>query len=299
MAFPQPNLINVPANKANYMVGRSGKAVKKITFHHVVGSAASAVSKFQSPVQVSSHFVVASDRIYCMVNTDDTAYTNGVWASNLESVTIEHEGTWLNGYRNEGVINQSAQLVAWLRSLYPNATPNRHRDIKATACPGQLPVEEIWDKATALLNPPKPVPTQPEWLKNRTPFAKTMFPQVGNVQLWKLDNLGTPADARTWAANSPIVIGSKTTVGGATYYITPYSTDKNIAAGFKGTDLAETPYTEPTKPPIPPPVVEPPVEPVPPPASLEDRVGVLEKIIQTIIGAIIDLASKLNPFKKG
>lgn len=292
MSYPQPNLINVVANRANYMTGRQGKAVKKITFHHVVGSAASAVSKFQSPVQVSAHFVVASDRIYCMVNTDDTAYTNGVWSSNLESVTIEHEGTWLNGYRNEGVINQSANLVAWLRSLYPNATPNRHRDIKATACPGQLPVEEIWNRASLLLNPPAPTPPQqPEWLKNRTPYVKTMYAQRGNVQLWNLDNPAVPADARTFAVNTSFDIRSKTTISGAVYYITKWSTDHNTPAGYKEADLADKPYAEPEKPPIPPPVVEPPVEPpVPPPA--DEYPNWFISFWQKVIGAILSILGK-------
>lgn len=153
----EKELVNIVS--PNYTKGRQGTPVRKITFHHAVGSAQSAVNRFLKPSeQVSAHFIVAPDRIICMVNTDDTAWTNGVWASNLESVTIEHEGDWRNGFRNEATINNSARLVAWLRKLYPTATPNRHRDIKATACPGDLPVEEIWNKATDILFPkPKPV----------------------------------------------------------------------------------------------------------------------------------------------
>ena len=143
----------------NYTPGRNGTPVRHITFHHVVGSAASAVSKFLNDASdVSAHFVVGANTIYCCVNTDDTAWTNGNWASNLESVTIEHEGDWRNGFRDERVLANSARLVAWLRSLYPGATPTRHRDISATACPGDLPVEEIWNRATAILYPPAPAP---------------------------------------------------------------------------------------------------------------------------------------------
>lgn len=146
----------------NYTPGRAGTPVRHITFHHVVGSAESAISKFQSSAsETSAHFVVGHDKVYCCVNTDDTAWTNGNWASNLESVTIEHEGDWRNGFRDDRVIAQSVKLVAWLRSLYPNATPLRHRDISATACPGDLPVEEIWNKAFNVLNPPAPTPPPP------------------------------------------------------------------------------------------------------------------------------------------
>lgn len=291
MSYPQPNLVWIPANSANFMTGRQGTPVRHIAFHHVVGPATSAVTKFQQPVQVSAHFIVASDRIYCMVDTDDTAYCNGVWASNLESVCIEHEGDWRNGFRSEGVIQQSAILVAWLRSLYPTATPIRHRDVMATACPGDLPVEEIWNRATDLLTPPKPVPTTPEWLKNRTGYTKTMYVQIGNTQLWNLENPTVPADARTFPVNTEIKIASKTTVGGVDYLITEYSTNNNVPAGYRATDLATTPYKAPEQPPTPPPVIPP-----PPTPSLEDRVSVLEKIVKAITDF---LSSIFSGFKKG
>lgn len=158
MAYPMPPLTEVAPHPDNYMIGRNGVSVKRITFHHAVGTAESAVARFKTPVQVSAHFIVGHDKIYCMVDTDNTAFTNGNWASNLESVTIEHEGDWRNGFRDQRVLDNSAKLVAWLRSLYPSATPMRHRDVSATACPGDLPVEEIWNMASNLLNPPKPTP---------------------------------------------------------------------------------------------------------------------------------------------
>lgn len=281
MSYPQPNLINIPANSANYMLGRQGTPVRHITFHHVVGPASSAVSKFQTPVQVSAHFVVDTDKVFCMVDTDDTAYCNGNWLSNLESVTIEHAGTWLNGYRDQGVIDQSANLVAWLRSLYPDATPQRHRDVMSTQCPGDLPVEEIWNKATELLNPPKPAPATPEWLANRKTYAKTMYVQVANTQLWRLDNLGAPADTRLFAVNTEIRVGSKTTVGGQDYYITQYSTDKNVAAGYKAEQLALIPYKAPEKPPA----VDP--TPVPPtPDYAKENNGLLKQILALLQGLV-------------
>lgn len=269
--YPQPDIEFIPANPANYMLGRSGTPVRHVFFHHIVGSAQSALDRFAGPNQVSAHFIVAPNKIYCSVDTDNTAYSNGVWASNLESVSIEHEGTWLNGYRNEDVMNTSARLVAWLRGLYPDATPMRHRDVYATACPGELPVEEIWNKASELINPPKPVPVAPEWLRNRTVDAKTMYTQVGNVQLWNLDNPTLPADARVFPVNTELKIGSKTTVGGVDFYITEYSTGKNIAAGYKASQLDIKPYKAPEQPPV-----------VTPTPTMEERLTALEKVVQVI-----------------
>ena len=159
-------LINEPAADGNFMFGRDGNSVSVITYHHTDSTTAeSAIARFKLVgVQVSAHFMVANDNIYCCVNTDDTAYSNGVWQSNLESVSIEHVGIWLNGFRDDGVIANSARLTAWLRSLYPIATPIRHRDVYPTVCPGDLPVEEIWQKASDILNPPaapSPIPATP------------------------------------------------------------------------------------------------------------------------------------------
>lgn len=286
MSFPEPNLINIAANGANFMFGRNGTPVRKITYHHVVGPASSAVAKFQQPIQVSAHFVVDTDKIYCMVNTDDTAYCNGNWASNLESVTIEHAGTWLNGFRDEGVIEQSAKLTAWLRSLYPNATPNRHRDVMATQCPGDLPVEEIWARASDLLDPPAPVPApapQPEWLVNRKTFTKTLYVQVAGARLWNLNDPSQPADTRQFPVNTQIDVGSKTTVGGKDYYITVYSTGKNLSVGYKAEELADKPYSAPVQPtpaPTPQPV------PVPTPVDPEPKATKTNKALLAFFAAL-------------
>lgn len=264
MSVPQPNLIWVPS--PNYTEGRQGNSVQNITFHHACSSAESAVSWLANTAsQVSAHFVVAPDKIYCMVDTDNTAWTNGNWASNLISVTIEHAGTWLNGFRDEGVIAQSVILNAWLIDLYPNATPNRHRDVCATECPGDFPVEEVWQKAQALrqsiINPapaPAPVVVVPEWLKNRVPQVCTKYIAKDGVQLLDLTTLKA-ADARVFTQNMKIDVGSKTTVSGKDYFITVYSTGKNIAAGYLGTDLLDQPYSPPIPEPevINPPVVDP------------------------------------------
>lgn len=274
----------------NYTEGRFGTPVRRIAFHHVVGTAASAVSKFKnSASQTSSHFVVASNKIYCCVDTDNTAWTNGNWDSNLESVTIEHEGDWRFGFRDDGVINQSAILVAWLRTLYPNATPIRHRDVFSTACPGDLPVEEIWNRATQILNPPKPpAPITP-------PAAKLTINDVQNrlvvttrdASLWDLSftSWDQAKSIKTLPKGTELEISAIAThpLGGQ-YYLTEYSYAKGINNGVNVKDCTEK-------------IVEPPapIDPEPKPPSKDEeqdnRLNALERAVKYISDFLSNLFS--------
>lgn len=272
----------------NYSEGRQGTPVRRIAFHHVVGSAASAVSKFRNAAsQTSAHFVVGASKVYCCVDTDNTAWTNGNWASNLESVTIEHEGDWRNGFRDENVLNNSARLVAWLRTLYPSATPIRHRDVAQTACPGDLPVEEIWNRATNILNPPKPpapvvLPAAKLTITDTT--TKTVE-LVKDSQLWDLS-------FTTWAAAKsvkPLAKGERVEINatashplGGIYYIQNYSPAQGINLGVNVKDaqvyVAPPVVTPPVEPPVTPPVT-------PPTQSLKDWVLALVTKIMDFLGS--------------
>lgn len=284
----------------NYSQGRQGTPVRYVTFHHAVGSAESAVSKFSnSASQTSSHFVVAPNKVYCCVDTDNTAWTNGNWGSNLECVTIEHAGNWQGGFRDEGVINQSARLVAWLRTLYPGIGYNRHREISSTACPCDLPVEEIWNKATEILNPPAPVPApappatpiQITDIQNRTVVTNK------DANLWDL-NFNTWAEAKSVKV---IPNGTKVEISaiakhplGSSYYMTEYSFAKGIKNGINVADCSEIAIDppKPVEPPVSPPIApeSPPESPQPPvtPPNLDQENNTLLKKILAIVTAIFE-----------
>jgi hypothetical protein len=263
----------------NYSEGRQGNPVRHICFHHAVGSAASAVSKFSNAAsQTSAHFVVAPDKVYCTVDTDNTAWTNGNWQSNLESVTIEHEGDWRFGFTNEATINQSARLVAWLRTLYPSATPIRHRDVAQTACPGDLPVEDIWNRASLILNPPAPTPP----VVAKVSVLNTTSKKIITTKATKVWDLGFTkwADAQSVQdlANGTVVdvSGLAQHVLGGTYYLTNYQPAQGIVQGINTvdcTDYVAPPVVAPpiVTPPVTPPVVTPPIV-TPPAQSLKDWV---------------------------
>lgn len=254
----QPAIRWIGAHPNNFTSGRSGRPIGNITFHHIVGSLASADATFQNAArQASATFGVGASEIHQYVALGDTSYANGNWESNLRSITIEHEGDWRFGYTNEAVLNRSAELVAWLRTIYPGIGWNRHRDVSqlGTACPGDLPCEEIWARSEKLLNPP--ASQTPEWLKNRVNVESTVYAQIDGLRLINLNDVNQYADGRSFARNTDFQIGSETTVGGVKYLITKSSTDLNKANGIRAVEVATSPWQ-----PAPPPTPEP--APVPP-----------------------------------
>ena len=118
MAVAAPTIIQKPAHPNNYTVGRVGGRNGQHTFHHVVGSADSAAAVFQNPSrQASATYIVTATPgvVYQAVSEANTSWADGNLASNRRAITVEHHGGWRNGYRNETVIQNAAQLVAWLR----------------------------------------------------------------------------------------------------------------------------------------------------------------------------------------
>lgn len=282
MAVTKPNIQWVPS--PSFSVGRN-RPIRAITFHHVVGSDDSAISKFKNAANESSATYVCGDtKITQMVLESNTPWTNTNFASNSECITIEHEGDWRNGYRNEAVINNSVQLVAWIRSRYPGITFNRHREVslKGTECPADFPVEEVWEKATRLLNPPAPVPTPapPVTPVVVTDITNRVMVTNKDANLWDLG-------FNTWAeAKSVKVIPKGTEIEvsatakhklGGTYYLTEYSFSKGIMNGINAVDLVEKPAL-PVEPPVEPPVVVPPTEPSVPISVLEQFWAAVNKL---------------------
>jgi len=251
--YPQPPL--TVKLSPNFTQGRQGKAPRYITFHHTAATAISAVNKFSNPAsQTSAHFVVGENETWCCVDTDNTAWTNGNWNSNLESITIEHHGDWRFGYYSEAVIKRSAELVAWLRSLYPGIAYNRHNQVAQTICPGDLPVEEIWNRATQLLAPPAPKTARIQV----TDIVNKIVITKKDADLWDL-SFTKWADAKSI---KKIPKGTEVEVSataahelGGLYYLTEYSFSKGINNGINVVDCEDKP--------VPPPVPPTPPEPYP------------------------------------
>lgn len=130
-----------PAHSSNYTVGRGGRRIKYFTIHHIAGAPQTLRYLWADPNRNgSSHYGVFPTKIEQYVSEKNTAWTNGNWQSNQESITIENYGTWLNGYRNDNVLAQLKKLLTDLHRRYPDAKLNFHQDVsnKPTACPGEL-----------------------------------------------------------------------------------------------------------------------------------------------------------------
>lgn len=129
-----------PANTANYTKGRQGNSVDRITVHHTAGFESSLKALYENPQrQGSAHFFVHPTKIEQYVDTNDTAWTNGNFSSNLRAITIEVRGDW-RGYYDQATLDSLKRLFSELRKHYPNARLTYHMDEsdKATACPADL-----------------------------------------------------------------------------------------------------------------------------------------------------------------
>lgn len=256
---PAPNIVFKPAHPNNFARGRVGGRNGQQTFHHVVGSAESAVAVFQNPSrQASATYIVSAtpDLIYQMVSEDDTSYCDGNLASNRRAITTEHHGDWRFGYHNATVILNSAKLNAWLRDRGVVNHFRRHRDVSSvyTQCSADLPVEDIWNRATNIINQanaapaPKPpvTPANLTWKKLSKPveyvlnkdawlwdFNKTAWSQFGKTGV-KLFKKGDRIMIYGTVVNNTLK---------ATYLVTEYSFTKKITNGFNQADL--TPYVAP------------------------------------------------------
>lgn len=256
------------AYAGNYTKGRSGTTIRYITMHHVVGSMESCASAWATPGRNgSSHFAVGERGAWQFVDTDDTAWCNGSWGSNLESISIEHEGDWRNGYRNQGCIDKSAELIAYLRIIHPTIQGfQRHNQVSllGTACPCDLPCEEIWNKSNAIMNSwnapaPVPVPTPtPTLLLVVTDIPNRTMVLNKDANLWDLsfETWATAKSVKVLPKDTPIEVSATVKHRlGSTYYLTEYSFRQGIMNGINAADLSELPVTPPI---VTPPVVVPP-----------------------------------------
>lgn len=316
------------AHSSNFTKGRQ-RPIRFITVHHTAANNDTLRHLWQNPARNgSSHFFVSDNKIEQYVDTNDTAWTNSNWDSNNESITIETNGDWRNGYYNQKTLDNLQRLIVELRKHYPQVGLTFHTDVadksRPTVCPADLKnkgyAKKVWDNATAILNPPKPEPAKP------TPSKITYKPITPKrVILNKASNLWNfnftdwskaQAVASYQKGHTVDVVAEATNQLGGKYYMTAYSYNNgNVRAtnGFNVKDADD--FKEPTPPPVtPPPVIEPVKPPTTPPpittpttpidtnpnvpsdSDVVKRLNALEKAVQAIVDF---LSSIFTNYKKG
>ena len=215
------------ANGSNYSPGRE-QPIRYITIHHSAGWEQTLRYLWADPNRnASSHFWVGNAHMEQYVDTNDTAWTNGNWRSNNESVTIEVRGDW-RGYYDQATLDNLGRLLYKLRQLYPNAQIEYHKRVsdKLTLCPADLYdkgyAKVVWDTVSNQLNPPEPPKPNIEYTKITPKRVKLKVA----ANLWNFNFTDwTKAQAiQPYGAGSVIdvVAVAKNALGGR-YYMTAYS----------------------------------------------------------------------------
>ena len=118
-----PGIAFYQAASSNYSRGRE-QPIRYVTIHHSAGWEDTLRYLWANPSRNgSSHFWVGNKpgQIEQYVDTDDTAWTNGNWRSNSESLTIEVRGDW-RGYYDQQTLDNLELLLRELRSRWPNVS---------------------------------------------------------------------------------------------------------------------------------------------------------------------------------
>ncbi|MGV4289216.1 N-acetylmuramoyl-L-alanine amidase [Trueperella pyogenes] len=148
----------------NFTPGRP-RPPEEITIHHwgVEGQKFDAVVRWlcRPNGSSSSTYVAEGGRVACIVDPDNTPWTNSNFSSNQVSITIE-----CRPEMSADDFNTVVELVADIRRAYPSIKRIRgHRDHANTACPGKWYSQlfEIWDGASRIIAhesaTPTPAPT--------------------------------------------------------------------------------------------------------------------------------------------
>ena len=132
-----------------YSKGRDGHSVRYIVIHHeaAVGLSGAAITRMWDGMQAqSAHYSIDSaGTITQHVLEADTAWACGRWVANCESISIEHANNSTSPWTvAEATLESGAHLTAALLIKYGLGYPEwggnirPHRQIVATACPGEL-----------------------------------------------------------------------------------------------------------------------------------------------------------------
>lgn len=238
------------ASRNNFSPGRE-QPIRYVTVHHSAGWEQTLRYLWADPNRGgSSHFWVGNqaDHIEQYVDTNDTAWTNGNWRSNNESITIEVRGDW-RGFYDQQTLNNLGKLLYKLRQTYPNVQIEYHQDVsdKFTLCPADLKhkgyARKVWDAVTQQLFPPKPAPAPKPAIKYSKITPKRIKLKV-TTNLWNFNATSWTQIAKQavkpFGQGSVIdVVAVATNQLGAKYYMTAHSYDEGRIRATNGFNIVD------------------------------------------------------------
>lgn len=237
------------ANGNNYQKGR-GRPIRKLTIHHSAGWEATLRYLWADPNRNgSSTFWVGNlaGQIEQYVDTNDTPYTNGNFASNQESLTVETRGDW-RGYYDRGTLDNLYNLMLKLLPHYPNLILEFHMDVSntVTLCPADLKhkgyARAEFDRAVKQFNQP-PTPTPPPVSKITyqaiTP-KRVKLKRAANLWDFNFTNWQSAKAVKPYNAGDVIdVVAIATNQLGGKYYMTAYSYNNGAIRATNGFNTAD------------------------------------------------------------
>lgn len=252
-------------NAKSFTSGRQGKSWDGTVVIHWWGdprqnpTAEGVVRYFETSAPTSAHYVVTGTgrKVYHLVNNWDTAYHAGNWDVNLRSIGIECDPRC----RDEDYDVLAELLANIWKDTGREPILIRHRDVVATACPGNYDIDridrEMKAKYQALKNPapapkvepPKPA-TKPVPAAVKLPNPIQMRVKINEANLWDLATNPNYVSKGKFKQGSPIVAFAKIEFNGSVYYQTQFSFEKGLKTAFNAADLEEIPAPRPVEKPV-------------------------------------------------
>lgn len=257
------------AAAGNYQPGR-GKPIRCFTVHHSAGWEQTLRYLWGDPARGASSTLYVSGSVREQyVDTDDTPYTNGNFASNQESITCEVRGDWRNGYYDQATLDNLTEVMYQALKIWPGLVLTYHKDVVdrvaypgGTLCPADLKdkgyAAACWQNAKNRIAAEQAPATPPATAISYQKITPKRIRLIRTANLWNF-NFSEWAKAqavKVYGANELIdVVAIATNALGGKYYMTAYSyNDGNIRStnGFNVVDCedyvppAETPAPAPT-----------------------------------------------------
>lgn len=284
------------AHSSNYTKGRN-RPVRKLTVHHTAGWEQTLRRLWQDPSRNGSSTAYVSETVREQyVGLRDTPWTNGNFASNSESITVETRGDWRNGHRSQAALNQLEEIMYQALKIYPHLTLEYHMDVslRPTLCPADLKHKgyalDCWRKAKKRIeqeNKPVSKITYKKITPKRIELKEPAYLWNFSFKSWAEYNKN-PAKWRVKAypkGHDIDVVAEATNEAGERYYLTAYSYNEGKIRATNGFNVNDTKKHVPPKPTPEVPVPEKPIDTdptTPGDGDFEQRLSALEKIVNLI-----------------